>query len=78
MSQHVPFFGLRADFMLIYLCCPLHYVFLLFSDNYRFIIQVVIVPIWKKEHWEDGEMWIGDQLETKQYPTGQPEEEDLT
>lgn len=36
-----------------------------------------IVPIWKKEHWEDGEMWIGDQLETKQYPTGQPEKEDL-
>ena len=22
-----------------------------------------IVPIWKKEHWEDGETWIGDQLE---------------
>ncbi|MFT4412531.1 molybdenum cofactor biosynthesis protein MoaE [Fredinandcohnia humi] len=36
-----------------------------------------IVPIWKKEHWEDGEMWIGDQLETKRYPTGKPEEEDL-
>ncbi|WP_449539448.1 molybdenum cofactor biosynthesis protein MoaE [Ferdinandcohnia sp. Marseille-Q9671] len=36
-----------------------------------------IVPIWKKEHWEDGEMWVGDQLETKQYPSGQPEEEDL-
>lgn len=25
------------------------------------------VPIWKKEHWEDGEMWIGDQLETTSY-----------
>jgi len=36
-----------------------------------------IVPIWKKEHWEDGEMWIGNQLETKQYLTGRPEEEDL-
>ncbi|MEH7381729.1 molybdenum cofactor biosynthesis protein MoaE [Bacillus sp. JJ1533] len=36
-----------------------------------------IVPIWKKEHWGDGEMWIGDQLETKQYATGRPEEEDL-
>ncbi|MCH1625868.1 molybdenum cofactor biosynthesis protein MoaE [Ferdinandcohnia quinoae] len=36
-----------------------------------------IVPIWKKEHWEDGEMWIGDQLETKQYSTGYPEEEDI-
>ncbi|MBE4909343.1 molybdenum cofactor biosynthesis protein MoaE [Bacillus luteolus] len=36
-----------------------------------------IVPIWKKEHWEDGEMWIGDQLEKKSYPTGKPEQEDL-
>ncbi|WP_077617278.1 molybdenum cofactor biosynthesis protein MoaE [Bacillus sinesaloumensis] len=36
-----------------------------------------IVPIWKKEHWEDGEMWIGDQLETKQYANGRPEKEDL-
>lgn len=25
------------------------------------------VPIWKKEHWEDGEMWIGDQLENVSY-----------
>ena len=32
-----------------------------------------IVPIWKKEHWEDGEMWIGDQLETTAYPNGAPE-----
>lgn len=32
-----------------------------------------IVPIWKKEHWEDGEMWIGDQLETTTYPNGAPE-----
>lgn len=32
-----------------------------------------IVPIWKKEHWEDGDMWIGDQLETKSYPSGKPE-----
>ncbi len=23
-----------------------------------------IVPIWKKEFWEDGTMWVGDQLET--------------
>jgi molybdopterin synthase catalytic subunit len=36
-----------------------------------------IVPIWKKEHWEDGEEWIGNQLETKAYPTGHPEQEDL-
>lgn len=33
-----------------------------------------IVPIWKKEHWEDGEEWIGDQLEKTEYPTGKPEE----
>lgn len=33
-----------------------------------------IVPIWKKEHWEDGETWIGNQLETQVYPTGAPEE----
>lgn len=36
-----------------------------------------IVPIWKKEHWEDGTEWIGNQLETKAYPTGKPEGEDL-
>jgi len=36
-----------------------------------------IVPIWKKEHWEDGEMWVGNQLETKAYPSGKPEEGDL-
>ncbi|WP_339145945.1 MULTISPECIES: molybdenum cofactor biosynthesis protein MoaE [unclassified Sutcliffiella] len=33
-----------------------------------------IVPIWKKEKWEDGEEWIGDQLEKTAYPKGQPEE----
>ena len=31
-----------------------------------------IVPIWKKEYWEDGTQWIGDQLETKAYPEGKP------
>lgn len=31
-----------------------------------------IVPIWKKEHWENGETWIGNQLETVSYPEGQP------
>ncbi|TSB45360.1 molybdenum cofactor biosynthesis protein MoaE [Alkalicoccobacillus porphyridii] len=30
-----------------------------------------IVPIWKQEQWEDGQEWIGDQLETK---AGVPEE----
>ncbi|MDA7026281.1 molybdenum cofactor biosynthesis protein MoaE [Bacillus sp. CLL-7-23] len=31
-----------------------------------------IVPIWKKEYWEDGESWIGDQLQTTAYPEGKP------
>ncbi|MBC5637405.1 molybdenum cofactor biosynthesis protein MoaE [Ornithinibacillus sp. BX22] len=31
-----------------------------------------IVPIWKKEHWDDGETWIGDQLEQNAYPNGEP------
>lgn len=35
-----------------------------------------IVPIWKKEHWEDGDLWIGDQLERVSYPTGKPEMEE--
>lgn len=52
------------------------------ADSYeasRYVIERIkeIVPIWKKEHWEDGEMWIGDQLEKVAYPTGKPEEEDL-
>lgn len=34
-----------------------------------------IVPIWKKEHWEDGTEWIGDQLENVPYPTGAPKED---
>ncbi|MBP3952984.1 molybdenum cofactor biosynthesis protein MoaE [Bacillus suaedae] len=32
-----------------------------------------IVPIWKKEYWEDGTKWIGDQLEQKEYPKGKPD-----
>lgn len=36
-----------------------------------------IVPIWKKEHWEDGEEWIGNQKETVAYPGGKPEGKDL-
>ncbi|WP_138418570.1 molybdenum cofactor biosynthesis protein MoaE [Aquibacillus sediminis] len=35
-----------------------------------------VVPIWKKEHWEDGESWIGDQLEQVPYPTGKPKIEE--
>ncbi len=36
-----------------------------------------IVPIWKKEHWENGEEWIGNQKGTKMYPDGKPGEEEL-
>lgn len=45
----------------------------------RYAIERIkeIVPIWKKEHWEDGEEWIGNQLETVSYPAGKPEEGDL-
>lgn len=35
-----------------------------------------IVPIWKKELWENGESWIGDQLEKTPYPNGKPMEEE--
>ena len=31
-----------------------------------------IVPIWKKEIWEDGTAWIGDQLQNIPYPNGAP------
>lgn len=52
------------------------------ADSYdasRYAIERIkeIVPIWKKENWEDGEEWIGNQTETKAYPTGQPEKEDV-
>lgn len=45
----------------------------------RYAIERIkeIVPIWKKEHWEDGEEWVGNQLETVSYPAGKPEEGDL-
>jgi molybdopterin synthase catalytic subunit len=45
----------------------------------RYAIERIkeIVPIWKKEHWDDGEEWIGNQKETVSYPTGKPEEGDL-
>ncbi len=32
-----------------------------------------IVPIWKKEIWEDGQSWVGNQTQTRAYPSGQPE-----
>jgi len=37
-----------------------------------------MVPIWKKEHWEDGETWIGDQRENIPYPDGKPDKKDVT
>ncbi|MFD1017842.1 molybdenum cofactor biosynthesis protein MoaE [Thalassobacillus hwangdonensis] len=48
------------------------------ADSYeasRYAIERIkeIVPIWKKEHWEDGETWVGNQLETTPYPKGYPE-----
>lgn len=48
------------------------------NDSYeasRYAIERIkeIVPIWKKEHWENGEVWVGDQLETVSYPQGKPE-----
>ncbi|EKN69212.1 molybdopterin converting factor subunit 2 [Neobacillus bataviensis LMG 21833] len=45
----------------------------------RYAIERIkeIVPIWKKEHWEDGESWMGDQLEKVAYPSGKPEAGDL-
>ncbi|MBU9721822.1 MULTISPECIES: molybdenum cofactor biosynthesis protein MoaE [Bacillaceae] len=52
------------------------------ADSYtasRYAIERIkeIVPIWKKEHWEDGEEWIGDQLEKTPYPSGSPTKEEL-
>ncbi|WP_349410236.1 molybdenum cofactor biosynthesis protein MoaE [Pseudalkalibacillus sp. SCS-8] len=45
----------------------------------RYAIERIkeIVPIWKKEHWDDGEAWIGNQLETVAYPKGKPGKEQL-
>lgn len=44
----------------------------------RYAIERIkqIVPIWKKEHWEDGEEWIGNQQGTKEYISGKPERVD--
>lgn len=45
----------------------------------RYAIERIkeIVPIWKKEHWEDGTKWLGDQKETISYESKGPKEEDL-
>ena len=37
-----------------------------------------IVPIWKKEHWEDGTLWIGDQKEQISYEKAVPKEEEMS
>ena len=41
----------------------------------RYAIERIkeLVPIWKKEHWEDGELWIGNQQGTISYENGKPE-----
>ncbi|AJO22217.1 molybdenum cofactor biosynthesis protein MoaE [Weizmannia coagulans] len=41
----------------------------------RYAIERIkeMVPIWKKEHWENGEMWVGNQKETVFYESGAPE-----
>lgn len=45
----------------------------------RYAIERIkeIVPIWKKEHWEDGTLWMGDQKENIPYQAGMPIEGDL-
>ncbi|MBH0228774.1 molybdenum cofactor biosynthesis protein MoaE [Halobacillus yeomjeoni] len=45
-------------------------------DASRYAIERIkeIVPIWKKEHWENGEQWIGNQKETVE---GAPTEGEL-
>ncbi|MGP7816986.1 molybdenum cofactor biosynthesis protein MoaE [Niallia sp. 01092] len=44
----------------------------------RYAIERIkeIVPIWKKEHWEDGEEWIGNQQGTISYLTGELKKEE--
>lgn len=43
----------------------------------RYAIERIkeIVPIWKKEHWEDGTKWIGDQKENTSYESKLPTKE---
>lgn len=36
-----------------------------------------IVPIWKKEHWEDGTLWLGDQKENITYEDKIPTMEEI-
>src|SRR5690625_1728081 len=46
----------------------------------RFAIERIkeIVPIWKKEHWEDGTKWIGDQQENVSYQKKVPTEGEMS
>lgn len=46
-------------------------------EGSRYAIERIkeIVPIWKKEHWDTGESWMGDQKETVSYEEGRPEVE---
>lgn len=48
-------------------------------DASRYAIERIkeIVPIWKKEHWEDGTKWIGDQKEKTSYDENIPSEEEM-
>lgn len=45
----------------------------------RYAIERIkeIVPIWKKEYWEDGDLWIGDQKEVTSFEKRVPTEEDM-
>ncbi|ASN06533.1 molybdenum cofactor biosynthesis protein MoaE [Virgibacillus necropolis] len=45
----------------------------------RYAIERIkeIVPIWKKEHWENGTLWIGDQKENISYEKSMPKKEDM-
>lgn len=46
----------------------------------RYAIERIkeIVPIWKKEHWEDGTLWIGDQKEKVSYFNHIPAKEEMS
>lgn len=46
----------------------------------RYAIERIkeIVPIWKKEHWEDGTKWIGDQKENVSYEKKIPIKEEMS
>lgn len=45
----------------------------------RYAIERIkeIVPIWKKEYWEDGSKWIGNQKETASYELEIPSKEEM-